>query len=142
MKTFIRHAAAAGLLAVMAACAPRSGAPAPATPGAASSLPPSAERAYAAMTTRFDRATSLAIVQFMSQYWRLAANPGYNASIDHLRDLLIAAGFKSEGASRRDPFLRVDEYKPTRGWDYSRGPVSIQGDADPLVLSRERDEVS
>ena len=142
MKSFIRHAAAAGLLAVMAACAARSGSPAPAATEASTSLPPSAERAYAAMTTRFDRGTSLEIVQFMSQYWRLAANPGYNASIDHLRDLLTAAGFKSDGTSGRDPFLRIDEYGSTRGWDYSRGTVSIQGDADPVVLSRERDRVS
>ena len=34
----------------------------------------------------------------MDRYWRLAGNPGFNASIDHIRDRLIAAGFTPAGA--------------------------------------------
>jgi len=44
-------------------------------------LPPSAERAYRAIATRFDRDSALEIVTFMDRYWRLAGNPGFDASI-------------------------------------------------------------
>jgi len=50
-----------------------------------SALPPGAERAYRALEPRFDRAAAMEIVAFMDQYWRLAANPGFNASIEHIR---------------------------------------------------------
>ena len=81
----------------------------------------------------------------MSGSWRLAGNPGFNASIDHIRDLLIKTGYSADtsGVGR----IRVDEY-PTRspGWDYSVGTVSILGAdasaAPEVVISRERDRVS
>ena len=85
------------------------------------------------------------VVNFMSGSWRLAGNPGFNASIDHIRDLLIKTGYSADtsGVGR----IRVDEY-PTRspGWDYSVGTVSILGAdasaAPEVVISRERDRVS
>ena len=118
--------------------------PAPAQ-AQAGSLPPSAQRAYDAVASRFDAAAAMEVVNFMSGSWRLAGNPGFNASIDHIRDLLIKAGYSAEasGVGR----IRVDEY-PTRspGWDYSVGTVSILGAdrsaAPEVVISRERDRVS
>lgn len=102
-------------------------------PGAETRLPPAAERAYQAVGTRFDRAAAMEAVAFMQQYWRLAGNPGFNATIDHLRERLLAAGV---------PGVRVDDYPNTgQGWDYSRGSVWVAGDADP-VLSKEQDRVS
>lgn len=106
-------------------------------------LPPSAERAYAAVSQRFDRQAALEVVTFMDQYWRVAANPGYDASIDHVRDLLTAAGFASDGTAGALGIVRVQEFEADRrGWDYQRGTVSIDGAADGVVLSRERDRVS
>ncbi|MBA3886517.1 MAG: M28 family peptidase [Acidobacteria bacterium] len=105
-------------------------------------LPPSAERAYQAVAPRFDRVTTMEVVNFMSDYWRLAANPGYNASIDHLRDLLISAGFSADGPADGRARVRVDAYEHEgRGWDYQRGTLSIDGEPEPL-LSRDRDHVS
>jgi aminopeptidase YwaD len=105
-------------------------------------LPSSAERAYRALDSRFDRVVAMEVVEFMSDHWRLAGNPGYNASIDHIRDLLIAAGFASDGPDDGRSRLRVDVYEAqNRGWDYQRGTLSIDGEAEPL-LSRERDRVS
>jgi aminopeptidase YwaD len=99
---------------------------------AAVKLPPTAECAYTAVAPRFDRDVSLAIVSFMQQYWRLAANPGFNASIDHIRERLVKAGVQ----------VRVDEYPQSDpGWDYVRGTVTITGENTP-VLSREHDRVS
>lgn len=98
----------------------------------AAELPPTAERAYNAVAARFDRDAAMDVVRHMQRYWRLAGNPGYNASIDHIRGRLLKAGVHT----------RVDEYaKPEPGWDYSRGTVTIDGDPAP-ILSKERDRVS
>ncbi|PYR56666.1 MAG: hypothetical protein DMF85_15820, partial [Acidobacteria bacterium] len=48
-------------------------------------LPPSAERAYRAVAPLVDGDTAMEIVRFMDQYWRIAGNPGFNASIDRIR---------------------------------------------------------
>ena len=104
-------------------------APAP-LPGA---LPPRAEQAYSALSTRFDRIASLETVRFMQQYWRIAANPGFNASIDHVRERLERA---------RLPLIRVEEYHGgSPGWDYTVGSLWIDGEESP-VLSKEADRVS
>lgn len=82
------------------------------------------------------------VVVFMSRYWRIAGNPGYNASIDYIRDGLASAGYSTAGASTPG-ILRVDEF-PNRnpGWDYSVGTIAIAGEPDQPILSRERDRVS
>ena len=90
-------------------------------------------RAYEALVGRFDKAAAMEVVTFMQQYWRLPANPGFNASLDHIRGRLEAAKL---------PVVRVDEYpNGAPSWDYSRGTVTIPGDSSP-VLSREQDRVS
>lgn len=105
------------------------------------SLPPGAERAYRALAGRFDRDGAMSVVRFMQQYWRVAGNPGFNASVDYIRDRLVESGFHLTVGGGA-PFVRVDEFaKPEPGWDYSRGSVWIEGDSVP-VLSRERDVVS
>ena len=108
-------------------------------------LPPSALRAYDVVASRFDANGAMDVVNFMSTSWRIAGNPGFNASIDHIRDRLMKSGFTTDGGAAGR--IRVDEY-PTRtpGWDYSVGTVSILA-ADPagppeIVISRERDRVS
>ena len=107
--------------------------------GAAAVIPPGAERAYRAVSTRFDRGAAFDVVSFMDQYWRLAANPGFNASIDHIRQRLTTAGFGAGSAAT----MRVDEFAPNgRGWDYRVGTLSFDDGADPVLLSRERDRVS
>src|SRR5204862_4642562 len=69
---------------------------------------------------------------FMDQYWRVSGNPGFNASVDHIRDGLKAAGVTH----------RVEEFIPRgRGWDYQAGTVSF-ADTGEVLLSRERDRVS
>lgn len=96
-------------------------------------LPNTAERAYHAVSARFDCAAAMDVVAFLQQYWRVAGNPGFNASIDHIADRLRAA---------RLPVVRVDEFpNGSPGWDYARGTVSIRGEEAP-VLSKEQDQVS
>src|SRR4029079_5288420 len=104
-------------------------------------LPPSAEKAYRALSTRFDTAGALDVVRFMDQYWRLAGNPGFDASIDHIRDRLVAAGFAATTGTATAR-VRVDEVPNAgRGWDYRVGTLQIDGEAESL-LSRDRDRVS
>lgn len=95
-------------------------------------IPPSAEHAYRVVAPLVDGASAMEIVRFMDQYWRLAGNRGFNASIDHIRGRLDAAGVTS----------RVEEF-PNRGkgWDYTVGTVSF-ADSGEVLISRERDRVS
>jgi aminopeptidase YwaD len=122
-----------------------------AAPGGA--LPAGAEHAYKAVAGRFDRRAAFDIVTFMDQYWRIAGNPGFNASIDHIRDRLVAAGFQPSSVDRRQStgdstsggagVVRVDEFPNAgRGWDYRVGTLAFDGGADRILLSRERDRVS
>src|SRR5205814_9570739 len=90
---------------------------------------------------RFDARAAMDVVAFMDKYWRIAGNPGFNASIDDIRERLLAAGFSATAAT--GPTVRVDEFANAgRGWDYKIGTVEFDdGSASPL-LSRERDRVS
>lgn len=113
-------------------------------PPPAGALPASAERAYAAVAGRFDRKGAMEIVEFMDRHWRVAANPGYNASIDRIHERLAAAGFGARASGRLQATLRVDEFPAaTPGWDHQLATVTFAGDAggDP-VFSRERDRVA
>jgi len=98
----------------------------------APAVPAGAERAYAELKERVDGAAAMEIVRYMDQYWRISGNPGFNASIDRIRDGLTAAGVET----------RVEEFASRgRGWDYQIGTVSF-ADTGEVLLSRERDRVS
>src|SRR6516165_9341234 len=71
-------------------------------------IPPGAERAYSAVKERVDADAAMGVVRFMDQYWRLAGNPGFDASVDTVRDRLAAGGLAP----------RVEEFPARgRGWD-------------------------
>jgi hypothetical protein len=101
-------------------------------PPAAPPLPASAERAYTAVAPLVDGRTAMDVVRYMDQYWRLAGNHGFNASLDEIRRRLDAVGVQT----------RVEEF-PNRGkgWDYTVGTVAF-ADSGEELLSRERDRVS
>jgi aminopeptidase YwaD len=91
-----------------------------------------AERAYLALKDRVDGAAAMETVRFMDRYWRIAGNPGFNASVDYIRDGLKRAGL--------DP--RVEEFAPRgKGWDYEKGTVAF-ADGGEVLLSKEQDRVS
>lgn len=98
----------------------------------ATPLPPSASRAYDVLKDRVDGGRAMEVVRFMDQYWRIAGNPGFDASIDYIRNKLQSAGLAA----------RVEEYPGrVRGWDYTVGTLAFADDGE-VVLSRERDRVS
>ena len=97
-------------------------------------------------STRVDGQGALETVRYMDQFWRLAGNPGFNASIDSIRARLTAAGYAAV-AEKDLPFVRVEEWGQPRGWDYEIGTVSFaDGGGGPgggdVLLSRLRDRVS
>jgi aminopeptidase YwaD len=95
-------------------------------------LPAGAERAYNALENRVDAAPALSLVRFMEPYWRLAGNPGFNATVDEIRGRLRTAGLDA----------RVEEFQSRgKGWDYQTGTVAF-ADSGEVVLSKEADRVS
>jgi hypothetical protein len=95
-------------------------------------IPAGAERAYLALAPRVDGAAAMDIVRFMDQYWRIAGNPGFNASVDRIHEGLRTAGLH----------VRIEEFAARgRGWDYQTGTVAL-ADSGEVILSRERDRVS
>ena len=121
MRALIR--AAALVVALGSAVAAQPGPPA---------IPPGAEHAYNALEGRVDGNAAMDVVRFMDQFWRVSGNPGFNASVDRIRDDLKAAGLSP----------RVEEFASRgRGWDYQVGTVAF-ADSGEVLLSRERDRVS
>jgi len=95
-------------------------------------IPDGAERAYATLKNRVDGAVAMDIEQFMARYWRVAGNPGFNASVDRIRDGLESAGLKP----------RIEEFAARgRGWDYRIGTVAF-ADTGDVLISHERDPIA
>jgi hypothetical protein len=140
----LRRAAATGALAILTLALPIATRPAAPQPDRYQPptvpLPPSAERAFRAMSRRIDPLAAMETVRYMDQFWRIAGNPGFNSSIDHVRARLVAAGF-AEKPEKDRPFVRVDEWGQTRGWDYQVGTLAFADDGE-VLLSRLRDRVS
>ena len=99
---------------------------------APSPIPPGAERAYAAVKDRVDARTAMAIETFMDQYWRIAGTPGFNASVDRIRDTLGSAGLAP----------RVEEFASRgRGWDHQVATIAF-ADTGEVLTSRDRDRIA
>jgi hypothetical protein len=102
----------------------------------------------------FDRRAAMSTVRFMSQYWRLAGNTGFDASIDRARARLIAAGYAARpmpstpGAAPTPidkPSVWIEEYpNGGKGWDHSVGTLALvqPGRPDLTLLSRERQHIA
>ncbi len=128
------------LVAGLASCRSQTLAPVP--------LPVRVEAAYRALDASFDQDDAFGIVLFMDRSWRLAGNPGFDATVDHLREGLEQGGFTAgrpaEGGAP-GPRVWVEEYpNDGHGWDYERGRVELLGAGGQreVVLSREKDRVS
>jgi cyclophilin family peptidyl-prolyl cis-trans isomerase len=87
-----------------------------------------------ALWTNYDRAAAMDHVRFISQYWRLAGNPGYNATVDRIQARLKSAGIATS----------VEEYPTGPAWDHSAASLNVirQGAPDEVVLSRDKDRLT
>ena len=86
-----------------------------------------------ALWSSFDRRAALEHVRFVSQFWRLGGNAGYDATLDRVRARLLESGF-SPGA------VRFEEYANAgHGWEFSLGTLALVrgGQPDQVVLSKE-----
>ena len=109
-----------------------------------------------ALWSGFDTGQAQQHVEFISRYWRLAGNAGYDATLDRVQARLSAAGFavaKDAAASRTIATARlfVDQYPNTEsgGWDHTIGTLAIAGSTesgpvvtDEVVLSKEKDRLA
>jgi aminopeptidase YwaD len=112
-------------------------------------LPPAVLRAIDpvidAAWAAYDMTAATGHVQFVSQFWRLPGNAGYDATLDR-----VAARLEGDRASfydsrKKAPGTFFDEYANTgRGWDHSIGTLAIvhPGAADEIVLSREKERLA
>jgi hypothetical protein len=109
-------------------------------------LPASTPSAADALEGRFDERAAMELVEFMDRYWRNAANEGFNASIDRIRDRLAEGGFARRTMGPADgPSMWVEEYGRANGWDYSVGTLALAADGarpDEVLLSREMQRVA
>jgi len=86
--------------------------------------------------TGFDPSAAMAQVEFASRYWRLAGNEGYDATLDRVRDRLLAAGLKNVDVETAAT--------PSPGWDHSVGTLGLirANQPDLVVLSKEKERVA
>jgi len=148
----IARIAVAGVvcLCVAAVVAPSvpAGAPQPAPAPAELSryLPAAASSAIEVLRARVDERAAMDLVVFMDRYWRNAANEGFNASLDRIKDRLEASGFAARAAGPADgPSLWVEAFGRANGWNHSVGTLTLAADGetpDEVLLSRERHRVA
>lgn len=143
------------VVAVLVACgwtsgawagAAQGGTPADGGPVLADRLPKGTAARLSALSELFDEQAAYDLVVFMDQYWRNAANAGYNATIDRIAQRLGASGFSQRASAATDaPAWWVEEYGRANGWDYSVGTLTLlgeRGQLDEVLLSRERHRVA
>jgi cyclophilin family peptidyl-prolyl cis-trans isomerase len=82
---------------------------------------------------RYDGPAAIGHVEFMSRYWRLPGNAGYNASLDRIKARLAGHLTVTEDVSA-----------PVRTWDHAAASVAIvtDGPPDEVVLSKARDRLT
>jgi len=134
------------LALAVTACAP----PAAYRRAAPARVPARAERAIDTMLAGFNRGAAMDHVRFMSGFWRLAGNDGFDQSIDRLSERLLSAGFAIDSRSilADGPYaapVRVHAYQnPGRGWDHSVGTLAIVNadGSETAVLSKARERLT
>ena len=133
MVSRVTRPLALALALSVTACAAGNRVPVPVT----DRIPARAERAIDVVLDGFDRDAAMGHVQFMSQYWRLAGNDGFDRSIDRIHQRLIDAGFAADA--------RIHSYpNQGQGWDHSAGTLALvnaDGTETP-VLSKERERLA
>ena len=100
-----------------------------------------------ALFSRFDLKAAQDHVRFVTQYWRLPGNTGYDATIDRVHARLAASGFHERPATdgNSGPEVFVEEYQNSgRGWEHSIGTLAIvrAGRPDEVVLSKAKERLA
>lgn len=109
-------------------------------------LPKASAARLQVLSDLFDEQAAFDLVVYMDQFWRNAANAGYNATVDRIGQRLESAGFsRRENSDAAGPSMWVEEYGRANGWDYTVGTLTMlgeRGQLDEILLSRERHRVA
>jgi aminopeptidase YwaD len=98
--------------------------------------PPAIARFFALTRAEFAGHNALEVVAFMDHYFRVPGNAGFDASLEHVRSILEAAGYEEE--SRARPGARLTyrvEQRPLAGptWEPVDASLTIAGHRAPLL---------
>ena len=96
-------------------------------------LPARAERIYQQLSRSVDARVAMDAAAFIAPLWRLAGNPAFEASQQHIFDRLRAAGM----TPRYETFPNSG-----MGWEHIRGTLRLSGAAGEVVLSRDTHRVA
>ena len=127
--------------------------PAPLSPALAKTIDPVID----ALWTRFSRRSAMGHVAYISQFWRLSGNLGYEATITRIHDRLLASGFQERPATPTASTLSspppstasteqstsstwIEEYPNSgKGWRYTVGTLALEhvGASEEILLSRD-----
>jgi len=91
-----------------------------------------------ALWTGYDADAAMGHVRFISQFWRLPGNAGYDQSLNRVADRLKASGvFSSNLHEEKTPDV-------LRAWDHTVGTLALvrAGRPDDIVLSRENERLA
>ena len=75
------------------------------------------------------------VVVFMDQWFRWPGNTGFNSSLDHVEEILKAAGYVKEdpSASSRLTYRIETRPLPNMAWDPVDASITIEGQGAPLM---------
>ena len=96
-------------------------------------LPPRVEAIYQELVRRVDAKVAMDAATFMAPLWRLAGNPAFEQSQQHIFDRLAAAGLSPTYQSFANSGM---------GWEQVRGTVRLGGATGEVLLSAERHRVA
>jgi hypothetical protein len=90
-------------------------------------LPVQAISIYRALNARYQPARAMEVVTFMDRFWRAAGNPGFNASMDHIKAGLVEAGYHNgRTPGSMSSSLWFEEYpNGGNGWELVRADMAI-----------------
>jgi aminopeptidase YwaD len=148
---------------VGAAAGQQAPATAPRAPALDAALPRAAEPIYRAIAREFNPGRAMDVVNYMDRFWRLAGNAGFDLSEEHLRELLVQAGFRqrrpgpaagSAGSAasktaatsvlRESGLVWYEEFPSGgNGWEVGRADLSIVGAgpggaSEPVFSTKDR----
>jgi hypothetical protein len=96
-------------------------------------LPTRAEHIYQQLSRSVDAKVAIDVATFIAPLWRLAGNPAFDASQQHIFDRLAAAGM----SPRYETFPNGGQ-----GWEHVRGTVRLGSATGEVLLSRETHRVA
>ena len=121
--------------------------PAPAEQSATARVHAVVDPVIEALWNWFDRDAAFEHVRFISRFWRLPGNPGYDASLDRLflrmsRDTAPPAG--AGGLAVHAPKISFATGPAARGWEHDLGTLALvrEGQDDDVVLSRAKERLA